>query len=438
MLEFHVLSFEGPDQYARAGGIASRINGLTGSLAEDFETHLWFVGDPEAPAREQQGNLDLHRWCQWLSRHHPLGVYDGEQAKVDDYAASLPPQLLIHLSPLLRRGGRAVILAEEWHTVNAVLHLDWLLRKHQLRDNVTILWNANNTFGFAGIDWQRLRRAATITTVSRYMKHLMRQLGVDPLVIPNGLDDQAFAPTSRLAIAQMRALVGQRLLLVKMARWDPDKQWLLAMDTISELKHRGRNPLLVARGGMEAHGTDVLDRARALGLRVAERAVAAPGAVALAGSLSDSNDADVILLTSHIDPAGRRTLFRAASAVLANSRHEPFGLVGLEAMAAGGLACTGCSGEDYAVPGQNALVLERDDPMEFVHLFERVPNQVALRRAGRNTALQYAWPRVIGRVLLPRVEACARLSFTPAATPVGPSKTLQARLRPEAKRRLVA
>jgi hypothetical protein len=29
---------------------------------------------------------------------------------------------------------------------------------------VTILWNANNTFGFDRIDWERLSRAAVITT----------------------------------------------------------------------------------------------------------------------------------------------------------------------------------------------------------------------------------------------------------------------------------
>ena len=31
-------------------------------------------------------------------------------------------------------------------------------------------------------------------------------------------------------------------------------------------------------------------------------------------------------------------------------------------MAVAGVACTGCSGEDYAVPGYNALVLETNDP----------------------------------------------------------------------------
>jgi len=49
----HILAFEGPDPYARAGGIASRISGLAWALAESgFETHLWFVGDPDLPGYE--------------------------------------------------------------------------------------------------------------------------------------------------------------------------------------------------------------------------------------------------------------------------------------------------------------------------------------------------------------------------------------------------
>jgi hypothetical protein len=38
------------------------------------------------------------------------------------------------LLPHLYCGGRAVILTEEWHTVDAVLHLDWLLRGEAVRD----------------------------------------------------------------------------------------------------------------------------------------------------------------------------------------------------------------------------------------------------------------------------------------------------------------
>ena len=55
-MQFHILSFEGPDEYARAGGIASRVTGSLQALADaDYETHLWFVGDPAQSGHESQG-----------------------------------------------------------------------------------------------------------------------------------------------------------------------------------------------------------------------------------------------------------------------------------------------------------------------------------------------------------------------------------------------
>src|SRR5262245_3898308 len=116
-MQFHILSFEGLDPYACAGGLASRINGLVRTLADfGFETHLWFVGDPELAGHETQGQLHLHRWGQWISQFHPGGVYDGEEGKRLDYATSLPPFLCEQLlSSHLEQGEQAIVLAEEWH-----------------------------------------------------------------------------------------------------------------------------------------------------------------------------------------------------------------------------------------------------------------------------------------------------------------------------------
>jgi hypothetical protein len=65
-------------------------------------------------------------------------------------------------------------------------------------------------------------------------------------------------------------------------------------------------------------------------------------------------------------------------------------LVGLETIAVGGIACTGCSGEDYAVPGQNVLILETQDPHDFLSLFRPVRHQPCedsnLREAAEWTA----------------------------------------------------
>jgi glycosyltransferase involved in cell wall biosynthesis len=415
---FHLLSFEGPDPYARAGGIASRITGLAQALAASgLQTHLWFVGDPDLPGHEACDRLQLHRWGQWISRYHPAGVYDGEENKRADYAASLPPFLLQEaLLPHLRQGGTAVILAEEWHTVDAVLHLDWLLRQAGVRSQATILWNANNTFSFDRINWGRLAEAAIITTVSRYMKHLLQGLGINALVIPNGLTADDLIPPRREPVRVFRTRTSNRTVLSKVARWDPDKCWLLAIDTVGMMKSLGWRPLLIARGGVEAHGADVLITAAARGLRVVERALPKPGVGGLLQVLDGLHEVDVVSIRSPLDPESRRVLLHGSAAVLANSKHEPFGLVGLETMAAGGVACTGCSGEDYAVPGRNALVLETSDPREFLGLFGDLranpAHERALRQAGRRTAKHYTWLQILQRHLFPRLRLLALASFS--------------------------
>jgi glycosyltransferase involved in cell wall biosynthesis len=392
-VQFHLLSFEGPDAYSRAGGLATRVVGLAQTLADlDFETHLWFIGDPDLPAHETHGPLHYHRWCQWVSKYHPHGVYDGELGKAADYNASLPPYLLREvLLPRIQEDGQAIILAEEWQTVDAVLHLHWLLRYAGLRERVSLLWNANNTFGFERIPWSRLAEAA-----------------VDALVVPNGLTSDAFDAPGPLPVRELRRRFRNRTLLTKVARWDPGKRWIATIDLMAEMKRRSWRPLLVARGGSEPYGNEVLAAAHAKGLKIFDRAACRPGPEALLEALDQLDCADVVNLISFVDPESRRLLFRAVDAVLANSGHEPFGLVGLETMAAGGLACTGCSGEDYAVPGRNALVLETEDPHEFMALFRGLRTHPAraqqLRRAGRSTARHYAWPEIVEGVLLPRCE----------------------------------
>jgi glycosyltransferase involved in cell wall biosynthesis len=237
-------------------------------------------------------------------------------------------------------------------------------------------------------------------------------LDVEALVIPNGLSADTFAPPAADAVAAFRHRCRDRTVVAKVARWDPDKRWLLTIDTMAAMKHQGWNPLFLARGGVEAHGVEVLQAAKAAGLRVAERSASQPGLQGLLQTLAEVHDVDMVSLLTPIDTGSRRVLFRGADAVLANSGHEPFGLVGLETMAAGGVACTGCSGEDYAMPGRNALVLETHDPWEFVGLFGDLrahpDRERSLRQNGERTARDYAWPRLIHQVLLPRIRLSTR------------------------------
>ncbi len=82
---FILLSFEGPDRYALAGGLGMRVTELSRTLAEaGYPTHVLFVGDPHSRAAETRasGRLVLHRWCQWISKYYPGGVYQGEEEKL--------------------------------------------------------------------------------------------------------------------------------------------------------------------------------------------------------------------------------------------------------------------------------------------------------------------------------------------------------------------
>ena len=185
------------------------------------------------------------------------------------------------------------------------------------------------------------------------------------------------APDTRGAFA---ARGRGRTVRSKVARWDSDKRWLLAMETVAALKRQHWHPLLMARGGVEAHGGEVVTAAAGAGVRVVERPLPQPGVPRLLRVLEELHEVDVVSLRSPLDSDSCGVLFRGSAVVLANSGREPFGLVELETMAVDGVACTGCSGEDSAVPGRNALVLETNDLQEFLRLCGAIHTQAQWER----------------------------------------------------------
>jgi glycosyltransferase involved in cell wall biosynthesis len=396
-----LLSFEGPDRYSSVGGLGTRETSFALALGEaDVQTTLIFVGDPALPPVEDFGRgVTLRRWCQWLSAFHPRNVYDGEAAKVEDYARSVPPFVVEDIVvPALAQAERVVVIAEEWQTVGATVALDALLRVRGLRDRVTILWNANNTYGFERIDWIALQRAATVVTVSKYMKFELAQVGVAALVVPNGIDEHLLDGPPRELVARFRSALRGKPSLVKVGRFSPDKNWLQAIDAVADLRGMGLTPQLIVRGGREPYGEVVFERARARNL-VVERVEASgddPGAVA--GALART-DADVVHLQAFVPDATLYALYAAADAVLANSGKEPFGLVGLEVMAVGGIPVCGATGEEYAEPFVNAIVCDTSDGRELAEYLqasygdERRADR--MRQAGYATANRYVWQIVL-------------------------------------------
>jgi len=419
---FVIISFEGPDVYSQAGGLGVRVRGLSRTLSQlGFYTHLFFVGDPDLPSEEshEHGRLRYHRWCQWISALHRGGVYDGEEEKLRDWNHSLPPAVIEDLIvPAISSGSNVVVLGEEWQTAATMNLISDSLYYRGLRDRVVMLWNANNTFGFHRINWGALTFASTITTVSRYMKFRMWEQGQNPVVIPNGIPRDSIRDFDPHAVAEIRAAAAADHLCFKIGRFDPDKRWLMAIAATAVLKRGGSRVRLVIRGGREAHGLEVLAFAKAHGLASLD-AESPDSPAALAGLLREHPNVDILNFTSYVSDEVVAALYTSADAVLANSAHEPFGLVGLEVMATGGLAITGSTGEDYADGFRNALVLETDDPVELVTLLRMIKDRPALaasiRKRGRTTARDFVWEKVIDQLML-RIEFAAAQQTVRLAT----------------------
>lgn len=398
-----LVAFEGPDRYSFVGGLATRMNDLAEALiGRGYVVRHLFVGDPELPPveRRENGMLELERWGQWISRHHPRDVYDGEHGKWRDFTRTVPAHLVDDvIAPAAQRGERTVVLFEDWQTAGAAVRTALLLVERELSGAASLFWNANNTYGFDRIDLPTLAQATTITAVSRFMRAALAEFGVDAAVIPNGISQRWLRAVGPSDVRAMRAAFGDRPTLVKVARFDPDKRWDWAIDAVAALRADGRRPRFIVRGSRAEYADVVWDRVRDRGLAVERLRPAGEGTVATVSRAIAESDADVVYLDFFLPERTLRALYAAADGVLANSTKEPFGLVGLEVMACGGIAYLGRTGEDYAVPYGNCVIVQTDDPRELgshiATIRERPQLASRIRAEGRATARRFAWPRIL-------------------------------------------
>ncbi|MBM3157661.1 MAG: glycosyltransferase, partial [Chloroflexi bacterium] len=165
---------------------------------------------------------------------------------------------------------------------------------------------------------------------------------------------------------------------------------------------------------------EVLGRARELGLTVSEARAADNRIESYFHALHECNGSDVIDIKFHLPQDFLRIIYKASDAVLANSGHEPFGIVGLEAMAAGGIAFTGGTGEDYAIHRHNSFVLETSDPREIeehlLYLQEFPDEDARIRAEAQRTAAYFTWEET-ARNLVGKLENQARLQNALAKIP---------------------
>lgn len=416
---FIVLCFEGPDSYSMAGGLGDKITCLTNTLAKmGFTVHHLFIGDPAMDGIEfrKDGKLVLHRWCQWISESHGGGVYDGELWKLDDYTKSAPLFVVQEIaSPAISQGKLVVILGEEWQTAGAMCCIHDLLHIYHLRDKVVMFWNANEIHGFEQIDWEYLSHATTITVVSEYMKQIMLQRSINPVVIPNGIAEALLEEVNKADVSQIREALGTETIFTKVARWRKDKGWKPAVRAVHNLNKLGDGSKLLAHLAIESDRQKIAHQANFLGLVMKNinlegdpqkhylRAASEQDFTPYLEALSKGATADILNLLFPIPPSFLRVLYQASDVVLASNGHNPFGLAGLEAIAAGALVFTSRSAEGHAEHMSNAIILNNytAEEIQFYtsHLRMHPEKREKIRASARQTAEQWTWQEVVLRLL---------------------------------------
>jgi glycogen(starch) synthase len=310
-----MLSWEYPPVVE--GGLARHVGGLAEQLvAQGVEVHVISRG-PVATAHEDRSGVIVHRIAQppfprdvdaflrWVA-----GMNREMSALGDALAAELDVDLVHSHDWLVAEAARATArrLDRPWvvtvHATEHGRHQGWVQKHPQ-----SAIHRAERAMA---------READHLITCSRYMRgHVADVFGVGRrriTALRNGIDLTAMEPPADVAAARAGLAAPDELLVLLVGRLVYEKGFHLALDALAPLVREhgpGRPGVRFAVVGDGTAEDELRLQARCLGL-------------AQAGTFLGWVDDDRL-----------RELYAAADVCVVPSIYEPFGIVALEAMAAG-------------------------------------------------------------------------------------------------------
>jgi glycosyltransferase involved in cell wall biosynthesis len=298
---------------------------------------------------------------------------------------------VIHSHVLGRIGGIAMTVARRRHVPFVVsIHGGALDLPGKVRENLQSLPRQGVEWGRLFGWWWRSRHllaeADAIVTCNQREADLIRaQHPAQRVVVqPHGVDTKAFGLDHRAAATRAFPAIAGRDLLVQVARIDPVKNQLWLVQRLPRLVARHPRLLLVLAGASTDAGyeAELIRAIRHLGLE------------------------NHVLLTGGLPPASPEVigLMQLARAVVLASLAETFGLVIIEAWAAGScmLASRTTGASALIRDGENGELFGLDDPEEFLAKTERVLADdtycARLAAAGRRSTAAYDITALAGRL----------------------------------------
>ncbi|MDI6870681.1 MAG: glycosyltransferase family 4 protein [Bacillota bacterium] len=305
-----MLSWEYPPKVV--GGLARHVQELSEALVQrGHEVHVLTSECSGEPLDSQQNGVWVHR------------ARSGYPASKDFYASVLNLNFgllerVLALGPAV--ADPAVLHAHDWLVAYAAAALKHAWRRPLVATIHATEWGRNRGLHndlsrrISDAEWWLAYEAWRVITCSYHMRdevHHVFQVPLDKLaVLPNGVKRSLFRRTADASAVRERFAAPREKLVLYVGRLVREKGAAVLLEALPKILHYCPGTRLVVAGTGPLLGEL---QARAVALGVAER-VCFPG---------------------FIDDATRNALLVTADVAVYPSTYEPFGIVALEAMAAG-------------------------------------------------------------------------------------------------------
>lgn len=358
-----MLSWEFPPLVV--GGIARHVHDLSLSLArQGIEVTVLTAGGSNAPQLERQGNLTIHR------------VVAGNPSPQDFIGQIMQLNLnLLERALALVKEGRpfSLVHAHDWVTAYAGKALKHGLELPLLATIHATEWGRNNGLHnemqrhISSVEWWLGYEAWRVICCSKYMAAELRQvfqLPKDKLrIIPNGVNrEESSAGPVPPGFRDRYAAPGERIIF-HVGRLVREKGLDVLLEALPRIlsQYPQAKLIIAGRGG---HAEALKEHARQLGIY------------------------HRIYFTGYLDDHTRNLLYGLADVAVFPSLYEPFGIVALEAMAAGAPPVVSDTGgmSEIVVHGRNGLKAQTGNAISLAEnvlwALQRPEQMARMRRQG--------------------------------------------------------